>query len=362
MPVSQFSQRTSVPSKPTQGEPSSWASRQSKPQTTLPPRRRLEIPSKPSTPLNSSAPHETEYSRRANASEEESQISFNFKSEDSTDSASSSIYQKRNLGPRFSVRDNELTEDVVSTAISSKEDFQIKSRLASEEASESSRTQSEEYPESEEEKAATEAFRQEDELEKFGSDFSGPTNRAAIPPTESSTWTGFAVLSSAVMGFLALLVVGSLYLRSDTTTASGLMRTLFPTAPRVAPTGLYIKNTQLKKITLDSGDSVSLVSGKVVNQANEAFSDVIIEAIAFDALGKPLMKNKVAASNTLARTRIKSLTPEMIKNIQTQDGSAAYTLRAGQSEDFAIALGNGENPSELSKARYFSARIYSVKN
>jgi predicted Zn finger-like uncharacterized protein len=179
-------------------------------------------------------------------------------------------------------------------------------------------------------------------------------------PSHFGQWRSMTALLSPLMLFMAALVALVYYLRIDNSAASTFSDLLFASAPRMAPAGLYIKNTRLKKIVLETGDTVQVVSGRIQNDSADTFKEILLEAIAFDALGKPISKLKVQASPALAKTRIKSLTPEMIKNVQ-QNQSGNFSLRPGQNLDFSMALGESLGTGELNKAKYFSARVFSVR-
>ena len=177
----------------------------------------------------------------------------------------------------------------------------------------------------------------------------------------AARWRSFVVFMLPILIVLTLLTAGSYYLRTSGTAAGWLARTFFHSAPRIAPPGLYIRNARLRNIVLDNGDKVLVISGKIVNQSQERFSEVMVEAIGFNELGEPTVKTKVNAASTLAKTRIKSLTPEMIRSLQSTEAEKGFLLKPGGQQDFAVALGDGPLVDEDGKVRYFSARIYSVR-
>ena len=312
-------------------------------------KRKLEIPEKPAEPLNISAPHEDadDLTIRDVEAENDAQMEFNFSraaEEEETEAPAAKSHM-----PQFSMRDD-FADEAPIVNVEKDEDPAFVARPAADPSDAPGF------------KTAETTCLPEPRQYYKSEGTSELNNLAAKVPAYTPSWSGFAILSGVLMGFLALLVAGSLYLRSDTTSASSLVQSLFPKAQRIAPAGLYIKNTRLNKVTLDNGDSIHVVTGRVVNQTSEKFSTVIIEAIAFDALGKPLVRTRVDASNTLAKTRVKSLTLDMIKNRQTSEPFPGFALKPGANEDFAIALGNGGTSDEIAKARYFSARIYSVRS
>ncbi len=183
---------------------------------------------------------------------------------------------------------------------------------------------------------------------------------------EASSWKGLAFFVAPIFLFLTTLIALTLYVRSDPRAAIELSEQLFPNASRAAPPGLFLKSTRFRRLVLESGDEAYIVNGKISNDTADSFREVIIEAIAFDNLGKPIQRTAVSASNTLNRAKLKSLSPEMIRNIQSAEPGRNYLLKPGTDQDFVIALGQGGiyisgASHRLPQARYFSARIYSVK-
>lgn len=177
----------------------------------------------------------------------------------------------------------------------------------------------------------------------------------------SDCWRGFATLALPLFGFLMLLAVGGFYLRADSRGATQAIQALFPTVPQMPPPELFIRNSRFRKISLDTGESVYIISGRVVNQSKEFFREVLVEGILFDSQGTPLMRTLAPVNSALARSKIRSLTPDMIQKSQRQAGFRDGKFHPSTTQDFAIALNDGQAATELAQGRYFSARIYSVK-
>jgi hypothetical protein len=126
--------------------------------------------------------------------------------------------------------------------------------------------------------------------------------------------------------------------------------------PALSPGGVYLKGLRHRTVVLDSGETVAVVSGKIINNSEADLSHVLIEGMTFDRAGRTISRTKVDVGSTLADLRINTLTPGMIREIQ-EDGSAGRAvIKPGEEQGFAIALLD----SDLERAAYYSARIYSA--
>lgn len=183
-------------------------------------------------------------------------------------------------------------------------------------------------------------------------------NNATIPASITLTpWRAVAWLSGALLLTLLALVIVSHYFRANPTPATRLFYSAFPSAPHPGAQDLVIQGLRFKRIALESGDAVSTVSGTLVNRGENSLSEILVEGLAFDASGQLVASTRVNAASTLARTRIRSLSMEMVAGLQSGQSARRFELRPGESHDFTIALLDGEPE----RADYFSARVYSVR-
>ncbi len=180
---------------------------------------------------------------------------------------------------------------------------------------------------------------------------------ASIARGSSSRWYGLGVLALPLVALLVLLIGTTLFMNSSPASASSIVKSMFPNIKLAAPQDLFIKDTQFKRILLDSGDSVSLITGVVVNKSSMPVRNIEIEAAAFNSAGEIVARRKLPASATLAKSRIHSLSLDMIESIQTGPARKITQLKPGERTEFAIALFG----PELSRARFFSARVFSVR-
>jgi hypothetical protein len=186
---------------------------------------------------------------------------------------------------------------------------------------------------------------------------SGPTTSASFEMQAPSTrWSGLIFAIVPMLTFMCLVIGFSVYLRSDSDRAEKLFAAFTKAVPQVAPPQLSVENAKFKRIPLDSGETAYLVSGIIKNESQTTFKEVRLEGVGFDASGEMVARTQVDAGAQLAKTRIRSLSTDMIRNLQSGQLKNKIELKPGQSEEFTFAMLDGE----ISKARFFSTRIYSV--
>lgn len=163
------------------------------------------------------------------------------------------------------------------------------------------------------------------------------------------------LISAPIVFLLAILALFTVFSRQFPIEAHSLLSSIFPNSPKVAPSGLNIEEPNFRRVILESGESVSLISGRILNNTSERFSEIQIEGQAFNNAGRLVSSATSSSATALARTRIKSLTPEMIDSIQSEKRS--FSLNPGEEQSFTIALID----NDVSNASYFAARIFSVR-
>ena len=170
-------------------------------------------------------------------------------------------------------------------------------------------------------------------------------------------WKGVLLLSLPFMAFLTFLLAVSLHLTSNPkATASWFLRH-FPNMPAVAPAGLLITDLNFRLVGLENGERAQVISGTIENHTERSFKEITIEAVTFDSSGKKLISRKANAASTLAKTRIESFTSEMIEELQARRPARRFSLEPTDGHEFALAL----TGDDLPPAKYYSARIYSVR-
>ena len=173
----------------------------------------------------------------------------------------------------------------------------------------------------------------------------------------SGPWSNVGLLTAPLIGCFLLLTIFSIYMSQDVDGTSKMTKSLFPSAPQVAPAGLSLKDIKFDKVVLENGDSVHVISGSINNSSNKVFEDIVLEGLVFGADGKILKNIRVNTSSTLAGTRIKSLSLDMIDKIQDGSQASRLELKPGTNSQFAIAFSKGFETTP----NFYSARIFSVR-
>ena len=176
-------------------------------------------------------------------------------------------------------------------------------------------------------------------------------------------WSAFSVLALPIAVLMLLLGATAIFLRADSETAAHLSARLFPGAPQIAPTGVQIEQSKVKKVTLDSGESVLVLTGRIANRSGENIKDVVIEGLGFDKGGAELVSARWPLGVSLNKARLKSLSPEMIRNMQASANAKRRELNSGEEQEFSFALlpdGSAEKDG-LPEVQFFGSRVYSVR-
>lgn len=188
------------------------------------------------------------------------------------------------------------------------------------------------------------------------------SNKINLATSRGANPNGMMIFVMPVLFCMVVLSALSYLISSSPTMVEALTRSIPNSLPRFAPAGMRLERLKFSKIALESGDIVHIISGKIRNDSQENFSEVTVEGLVFDSRGKLLDTMKIDAASSLADARMRSLPLDMIKNLQTSKSNKKYQLKAGDSEDFTIALvGTGSSVVDLTQASYFYARIYSVR-
>lgn len=184
-----------------------------------------------------------------------------------------------------------------------------------------------------------------------------PAAMAASSPLHEGRWQDLVSIATPILIFLLSLSFVSFYLTKNPGAAGSIISAIVPSAPRVTPVGLHVTKTEFSKVTLDSGEEIALVSGEIQNTTDITYGSVNLEAQAFDKEGNLVKKSMTASGSALVNTRVKSLSPKLIDDIQTTKGPRRLAIGPNRVEKFAVALMG----DEIKNAAYFSIRIYSVR-
>lgn len=170
-----------------------------------------------------------------------------------------------------------------------------------------------------------------------------------------SRWFNLALLVIPLAVLLLILTATSIYISLSGNNDNALAF-IMPTRPLAPPLGLFIQNTKLETIVLDSGEKARVIKGTVVNDSDTTLRDLVIEALLFDKLGQQISNIRVNLSASLAEARIKALSPDMINELQKGRISKQLELSPGDQSGFALVI----TDASVESARFYSARVHSV--
>lgn len=177
-----------------------------------------------------------------------------------------------------------------------------------------------------------------------------------IPGHEPNRWFSTAIFAAPFFCLLLALLGASFYITQTPFNEDGFLRSILPSIHKVPPPGLILSNISFKRVPLQSGEIVHLISGTLQNHTERSFKEVILEGLGFDAGGQKVSALKVNAGATLVKTRVESFSPEMINELQSRESVRHFDLEPGDEQAFTLGLLS----DDMNAAKYYSARIYSA--
>ncbi len=142
---------------------------------------------------------------------------------------------------------------------------------------------------------------------------------------------------------------------------------------QIPPASLSIKKLALRFERTQSQETIAIVSGSLVNSSSTKLTGVTVEALTFNRRGEVTATSRAPLRSALAKERISDLTLETVRKFQSSLNARSASIAPGESVPFSIALldqpesaNSGEHgipertEVDLSKMKYFSARVFSV--
>lgn len=166
----------------------------------------------------------------------------------------------------------------------------------------------------------------------------------------------------APLALVLIILFGfSFFLTNNPKSAKKTMSKFIGQTAGIAPSKLMISNVKASSYILDSGEKTLVIQGIIINGTDTDFSEVVLEAAAFDLNGKKLKAQKAYLNSSLGKTRITALNPRMIKTLQSRKPIKRVELKPGEKTKFVIALLDDQFDADIFKrTKHYVARIYSV--
>jgi hypothetical protein len=179
-----------------------------------------------------------------------------------------------------------------------------------------------------------------------------------LPKADRSPWKDLLIFTAPILAFVVALALFGEYLASHPNKAERLTLAVgLPDTVSVAPPDLALEDLQLKPITLENGTKVYLVTGRLTNHTLDTFSLIKIEARLFSGTGEVLESVVVPANDSFRDTRIGSLTPGLISELQSRTATKRMIFEPGGIMPISLVLMDAlAEPATL-----YSVRIYAVE-
>jgi hypothetical protein len=167
-------------------------------------------------------------------------------------------------------------------------------------------------------------------------------------------WGGVGLIALPILGLLTLCAV--LFITSQSATGAKALGSMISTgAPEAAPADLRLGQISAKTVTLDNGELIYVFNMSLTNNTEDIFKEVIVEGLLYDEGGKLLGAERISAASSLTKARIRSLSVEMIRSLQSGKLVRKFELSPGEETDITFAV---LAPSE--EVKFFSGRIFSA--
>lgn len=178
-----------------------------------------------------------------------------------------------------------------------------------------------------------------------------------------------AYLSAPVLAAMGLLLTTaySSYLAPQTLDAG--LQAVVPSiitgaTSQLPPADLSVQDISLEFVKTQSREGLGVVRGVVHNGSSSNLNDVRLEALGFDDRGQIVVRAQAPLRSALAREKVSDLSLATVRKFQESLSASSSKIAVGERVAFTVALldsSSGEGmPVDLSRVRYFSARVFSV--
>ena len=186
------------------------------------------------------------------------------------------------------------------------------------------------------------------------------TNTLPPPlPPEAQRRSSLQVSLYSLGALTFLFFLFGQFLKLDLGVATTLSSVLATTSKSPAPAELRINSLELEKLTLESGEDLSLIRGTLTNDSKLVQRDVMLEVALFNKDGSLLEARQIPLSAPDIRgTRLESLPAQTILEMQKRALSGKNSINSGESVNFQIAL----SADDLNGASFYTTRVHSVRS
>ena len=202
------------------------------------------------------------------------------------------------------------------------------------------------------------------QVETKASPQSSPSRARAVSsmpietPTETlSGWRAAIIAGAPIMAGLLILFLTSVVLSfsgSDGRAFATLAGESYelPAADKIA-----LLDSEFEALLLQNGEEIATVSAVIRNNSGLPFHEILVEGFVYNSNGEIVSELRQDIGHSLANTRLRSLTKEMIFDLQQQKLPVSPVLQPGESREITFVVPE----FRLAEASDYSMRIFSAK-
>ena len=186
---------------------------------------------------------------------------------------------------------------------------------------------------------------------------------------------GLISMSLPILGVMVALLGLSYTARISPQTIDALANVALPSFAKesvshLPPSKLSVRNISFKFKKTRSKETIGVVTGSITNETGKSIVGVEVEALGFNDRGEIVLSSRAPLRSALGNEKITDLSLETVRRFQSSLNAREASIAPKETIPFTVALVNnrGETGDEtedesldLSKVKYFSARIFSVR-
>jgi hypothetical protein len=136
------------------------------------------------------------------------------------------------------------------------------------------------------------------------------------------------------------------------------------------PSKLSVRNIAFNFKKTRTKETIGVVTGSITNETGKNIAGVEVEALGFNDRGEIVLSSRAPLRSALGNEKIGDLTLETVRRFQSALNAREASIAPKESVPFTVALVNNraeagddteDESVDLSKVKYFSARIFSVR-
>ena len=186
---------------------------------------------------------------------------------------------------------------------------------------------------------------------------------------------GLISMSLPILGVMVALLGLSYTARISPQSIDALANAALPSFAKesvshLPPSKLSVRNISFKFKKTRSKETIGVVTGSIINETGKNIVGVEVEALGFNDRGEIVLSSRAPLRSALGNEKIADLSLETVRRFQSSLNAREASIAPKETIPFTVALVNNRGESgdeteddslDLSKVKYFSARIFSVR-